>query len=246
MTAEPTLHQLRAAVEVARIVDATGNPTADVRDAYRHLLTGGEHRALSLTAGEQLLLRVGLLIEQEGRLQRAGPIEVLANLGEDEAVEVLRARHVTVIDQELRDEIGAAGEAAVMAACRDGLNELCSPHLAEQVQQVSLVDDTCGYDISAPSITGPARLLEVKTSGRDRPGLFEFYISRNEYSVGRRMPDKWALVACRWEASTASIVGWCRAAALAPYLPTDGAGHWVQALVQLPFTQLVAGIPAPV
>lgn len=244
----PTDYQLRAAVEVARIIDADGNPTADARDAYRHILTQGEHRATSLLAGEALLLQAGLLVEVDGRLFRTEALGIVANLELEVAADAVRARLRTVVDEQTRQLIGAAGEAAVVSACRENLADLGRTELAAAVQQVSLVDDTLGYDVHAPAIVGPPRLLEVKTSTRDTPGRVEFFLSRNEYTAGQRNPEAWAMVACTWSAGDdeAQIVGWCRAFVLTPYLPTDGMGRWTEAFVQLPRTRLAGGIPPAV
>ena len=246
MTESPTQHQLRAAVEVARIIDADGNPATDARNAYRYILTQGEHRAASLLAGETLLVAAGLLVERDGRLYRTDGLAVLANLEAEVAADVVRARHAAVVDEARRTFIGAVGEIAVAEACRANLVELGRTDLARAVQRVSLVDDGLGYDVLAPTLRGAGRLLEVKTSARHTPGAIEFFLSRNEYTVGQRHPEDWALVACAFVSEEAQVVGWCRASALTTYLPTDGMGHWTEARVQLPSVQLVPGVPPAV
>lgn len=243
---EPTEHQVRAAIEVARLIDAVGNSVVDARDAYQHTLTLGVHTPRSLRAGEALLLRMGLLREEDGRLFPVGALEVVARVEDSESADLIRAWHHRVIAEELRELIGNAGEEAVLIACRDNLLALGRRDLADRVQQVSLIDDTRGYDVYAPSVQGASRLLEVKTSGRSVPGAFAFYLSRNEYDSGRRNPDSWALVACTWDGATAGIVGWCRAAALTTYLPLDGSGRWTEALVHVPQIVLARGLPAAV
>lgn len=243
---EPTDYQIDAAMEVARLIDDAGNSVADARDAYQHTLTLGEHTAGSLRAGEALLLRLGLLYEENGRLYPSSKLAVLARVDDAESAEVIRARHRSVLAQELRELIGNAGEEAVLTACRENLVALGRRDLAARVQQVSLIDDTLGYDVHAPSVTGTARLLEVKSSGRIVPGAFAFYLSRNEYDTGRRNPDSWALVACTWDGAAAQVVGWCRAIALTAYLPVDGSGRWTEAFVHLPQTLLSRGLPTAV
>ena len=241
---EATLHQVRAALEVARIVDSAGNPTGDVRDAYRHLLTLGEHTSESLVAGERLLIELGLLVETDGRLRPSAALQVVARVEGDAAEDALRARVQAANDQELRERIGAAGEVAVVAACRRELEQFGHHELATRVQQVSLVNDTLGYDVYAPSIAGPSRRLEVKTTTRLAPGIFSFFLSRNEYEVGRREPDAWALVTCSWDKlGDAQVIGWCRASALTPYLPSDGNGHWTEAKVRIPRARLFGDVP---
>lgn len=243
---EPTEYQVRAAIEVARLIDTVGNAVVDARDAYQHTLTRGEHTPASLRAGEALLLRMGLLREEEGRLFPATALEVVARVDDAESEDLIRAWHHSVIAEELRELIGNAGEEAVLAACRKNLLALGRRDLADRVQQISLIDDTRGYDVYAPSVMGASRLLEVKTSGRSVPGAFTFYVSRNEYDTGRRNPDGWALVACTWDGAKADVVGWCRAAALTTYLPLDGSGRWTEALVLLPQAVLTRGLPTAV
>lgn len=244
-----TEHHLRAAVEVARVIDATGNAAGDARDAYQHILSQGEHREASLRAGEALLLRLGLLTEVDGRLYPTDALAVLAHLEPEGAVEVVRRQTQVRDDEGLRELVGAAGEQVVVDACVDNLTALGREDLVRLVQQVSLVDDSLGYDVSAPVIgDGPGRMLEVKTSAGVLQGVFEFFISRNEYDVGRRNPDAWSLVACSWTSATqvAEIFGWCRAASLAAYLPTDGAGRWTEARVRVPRAVFASGIPPAV
>ena len=243
---EPTDYQVRAAIEVARLMDTAGNAVVDARDAYQHTLTLGEHTPRSLRAGEALLLRMGLLREEDGRLFPASALGVLARVDDAESADLIRAWHHSAVAEELRELIGNAGEEAVLAACRENLLALGRRDLADRVQQVSLIDDTRGYDVYAPSLRGASRLLEVKTSGRSVPGAFAFYISRNEYDTGRRNPDSWALVACTWDGAKADVIGWCRAAALTTYLPLDGSGRWTEALVHLPQTVLTRGLPPAV
>lgn len=246
MSSEPPTHHVRAAVEVARIIDAAGNSGDDVRGSYLHVPTGGEHDTSSLVAGERLLVELGLLIERDGRLYPAGALHVLAKVQRPEAESLIRSAHRSHVDQELLDRIGAAGEVAVVDVCQDNLAALGHPQLADQVQQVSSFDDSLGYDVLAPVIAGAVRMLEVKTSARSTPGIFQFYLSRNEYDVGRRHPDSWALVACTWNGTGATVLGWCRASVLTTYLPTDGLGRWTEAHAKFPTHLLTPGVPPPV
>jgi hypothetical protein len=242
-------HHIRAAVEVARIIDATGNATEDARSAYKHNLSQGEHRGESLRAGEALLLRLGLLNEVDGRLHPTDALRVLARLDPVGAVEAVRRQTALRGNQGLRALVGAAGEQVVIQNCVEDLAALGREDLSRQVQQVSLVDDSLGYDVHAPVIgDSRARMLEVKTSAGVLEGVFEFFISRNEYDVGRRSPDDWSLVACTWTSSAqvATLLGWCRAASLTAYLPSDGAGRWTEARVRVPKAVFSTGIPPAV
>lgn len=252
----PTVHELRAALRVARIVDGAGNAVADVRSSYLHLPTHGEHRQADLQVGEALLLQAGVLERVGDRIRPSAGLEIIARVDDDIALEVLADLFPALPDPVLpeadpnrRARIGAAGEEAVAQACRDELTMLHQPVLAACVQRVSLVDDWLGYDVSAPCLRDRPRMLEVKTSTKATRGAFGFYLSRNEYEVGRRQPDRWALVACAVDAAdleAVQIVGWCRAIALQPYLPDDGGGRWTEAIVRLPVTQLTRGIPTAV
>lgn len=244
----PTIHQLRAAYEVAKIIDLEGNDVEDVRETYRLVLTQGEHRREHLIDGEALLLSAGLLIASGERLIPSEALFTLARLERSVALRALAHRLSSSGDDQLRDatEIGERGEIAVVAASVDELNRLGRPDVAEGVQRVSLVDDQAGFDVFAPTITGMARQLEVKTMGRPPVGTFRFFISRNEYETGRREPRDWALVACHLQlepTSPVKLLGWCRAQSLVEYVPEDGSGRWTEALVHLPITRLQQSLP---
>jgi hypothetical protein len=151
-----------------------------------------------------------------------------------------------VFDDTRRSAIGAIGEECVVDHCRRELRELGHDNLARAVRRVSLVSDQLGYDVVAPRVDGPPRLLEVKTTARLPRAEFEFFISRNEVEVGRRTSD-WALVACAVldeQQGTAEIIGWCPVAALRDCLPADGeVGRWTQAQLSIPLERLHSGVP---
>jgi Domain of unknown function (DUF3883) len=151
-----------------------------------------------------------------------------------------------LFDDARRSAIGAIGEDHVAEHCRRELHELGHDELARAVRRVSLVSDQLGYDVVAPRLDGPARLLEIKTAARPPQSEFEFFISRNEIKVGLATSD-WALVACAVldeQAGTAEIIGWCPAAALRDLLPTDAEqGHWTQAQLSIPLERLHNGLP---
>lgn len=246
---EPTDHQLGAAVRVARVIDETGNAVEDARATYRLVLSQGEHRADDLVTGESVLGMVGLVrLTPEGRVLPTPTLSVLAALPDNDAVAYLRRMLARRTDDAARTETGLAGELAVVDACRNELVSFGRPDLAHGVQQVSVLDNSLGYDVLAPSLTGPNRWLEVKTSRSAVGSVFDFFLSRNEYEVGRHDPSAWALVACVWPSSDhhADILGWCRAEALRPYLPDDRNGRWTEALVRLPRAALFDGCPAAV
>lgn len=246
-----TEHQLRAAAHVALLVDASGNQSIDLARAYQLAQTSGLHGPGDLAAAESLLLLGGLLEEIQGRIVPTALLSEFLALGDLElATHVLTARVFGADDFEARRDFGALGEIAVLERAREELLELGYKSLAEQVSRVSLLDDTLGYDILAPSISGHSRFLEVKTSrGRHpRASIVRFYISRNEVRVGESRRDEWALVSCELpsEASDGLIMfSWCRASSFAPYLPQDAGGRWEQARVDMPRHLLTPGLPPP-
>lgn len=151
-----------------------------------------------------------------------------------------------LFDDTRRSTIGAIGEQCVVEYARTELRELGHDELARAVRRVSLVSDQLGYDIVAPRLDGPPRLLEVKTAARPPQAEFEFFISRNEVKVGLRTSD-WALVACAVldeQDAKAEIIGWCPGAALRDRLPTDADhGRWTQAQLSIPLERLHTGLP---
>jgi hypothetical protein len=154
----------------------------------------------------------------------------------------LRQKH----DHLRNEEMGLRGEEFVARYAREQLTELGREDLASEVRRLSEFSDQLGYDVVAPRLSGKRR-LEVKTSGVQVDGIFHLFVSRQEVDWGLS-DDDWALVACR--ANTGyeiRLIGWCRAAALEPYLPVDGvSGRWVSAELDLPETLFERGLPPPV
>jgi hypothetical protein len=174
-------------------------------------------------------------------------------MGDSHAMPVLRQLLTAILREPLdaarRAEVGAVAEEFVAAECRHTLEELGHPALSAQVRRVSLIDDRLGFDVASPTVGGDPRLLEVKGSTNATPGLFPFFLSRNEYDVGRRSPRSWSLVACSVDAANddaVAVVGYCRASALEVYLPSDGNGRWTEAAVTLPVYVLTPGLPTAV
>lgn len=245
-------HELRAALRVARIVDLLGNSIDDVRGSYRTAITLGEHTAEDLRTGEELLLEVGLIERVQNRLMPTQRLHVLAAVEDEVALELLREilgllPHVelTEEDPDRRAAVGAAGEEHVAAQLRDELVQLGRRDLVGGVQRVSLLSDRYGYDVSAPTLVGPVRKLEVKTETAATRRYVRFFLTRHEFDTARRYRESWSLVACRCASADDEMetLGWCRVSALGPYLPEDRNGRWSEALVRLPTTALVAGLP---
>jgi hypothetical protein len=233
-------------LRAARLVDDEGNAVPQVRAAYRATATKGEHTAADLVFAEIRLVDAGLLVQDAGQLVPDARLTAIVRADDSLALILLRRTLVELSPAEVaiaRALVGERGEEHVVRQCRDELEAMGRLDLSRQVQRVSLVSDSLGYDVWAPSIGTPARHLEVKTSSGQAVGSFEFYISRNEFEVGRRESTAWALVACQADGESVTVGGWCRAAALGAYLPDDQNGFWTEARVRLPRAVLAAGLP---
>jgi hypothetical protein len=151
-------------------------------------------------------------------------------------------------DDAQRRLIGAIGEELVVAALRADLVELGYPELARAVRQVSLESDQLGYDITAPRVGGPTRLLEVKATTRGEATI-NFHLSRNEAETGLRYRD-WALVVCVVSdvaAREGELVGWQSATSLERTFPIDSSGgRWESAAITVAVADLLPGLPPAV
>ena len=157
------------------------------------------------------------------------------------------------VDAALLAEIGADGEEAAVAACRGYLLAKDRADLADQVQRLSLRDDTLGYDVTSPDCRGRRHHLEVKATRSIGPRV-EFYLSRNEAQTGANDPS-WAIVVARQEISAPDgslamgVIGWLTYPDVAPALPRDTVtsgvlhGRWATARITLPDDLLRPGLP---
>lgn len=157
------------------------------------------------------------------------------------------------VDRQALEAFGAEGEEAVLQACRKHLAGL--PHLIDEIAHVSLVDDSLGYDITSPDRAGRRHRIEVKATSA-LPGWAEFFLSRNEVSVGRRDPG-WSLVVTRREPEPRAsslvmrVMGWLRFSDIADLLPRDqepapgqsSRCRWASCRVTLPDSRLRLGMP---
>lgn len=174
-------------------------------------------------------------------------VELVPDPGRREELLLLLKRR---FDDIRRREVGAIGEELVVASARDELNELGRTDLAREVRHVSLQSDQLGYDISAPRINGPPRLLEVKaTISSTSDNEVVVYLTRSEIEVGLRYPEQWALVVCHVTSvgdRRGDVRGWSHAAALATMLPTDShSARWETAAVRVSLELLEPGLPRP-
>jgi len=142
-------------------------------------------------------------------------------------------------------ERGRQGEEHVVEQCRRHLNDRSRPDLAGDVHQVSLRSDQLGYDVTSPDTAGRRHRLEVKTTSSALGGRVEFFLSRNEASVGERDP-LWSLVAVRRDPDGhLEVIGWCPAVTLLPLMPRDltPQGRWTSVRLSVSTTNLQPGLP---
>lgn len=259
--------QLRAAVEVARLLDESRMTLATVDHSYITAVTGGRFSSDQLAIGEALLHRASLILLADGEIVPTETLGVLAALDDEQAILVLASAlgvdedAILSIAGEVEDDsgiilpvacdddrvaLGLIGELAVYCFCREELICLHEHSLAEKVQQVSQVSDALGYDVVAPTLNGRLRLLEVKTQAGKAKDSARFFLTRNEYELGRRQ-ESWALVFCDTPArilGDARIRGWCRVETLLNYVPQDRNSRWTEALVQMPLSVLNQDVPS--
>jgi hypothetical protein len=143
--------------------------------------------------------------------------------------------------------IGEIGEELVMQAARLDLQSLGYPELAARVRRISLDTDQAGYDISAPRVVGPPRLLEVKATTGAAISEVAVHLSRNEFETGNRYSRDWSLVVCaitNLDTRAGEILGWIPVTVLADATPSDTArGRWESALVTFETDSLWPGLP---
>lgn len=169
--------------------------------------------------------------------------QLLADAARREALLLTLGR---TLDAALLAEYGSWGEEHVVQACRAYLNDDQErPDLATEVHRVSLRSDQLGYDVTSPDVTGHRHRMEVKTTRTSAVGRVEFFLSRNEATVGERDPA-WSLVAVRRDPDgKLKIIGWCRAVTLLPLLPKDlsSQGRWMSVRVSVATSDLTPGLP---
>jgi hypothetical protein len=100
--------------------------------------------------------------------------------------------------------IGDLGENFVV----DSLKIIHTIELHDQIKHVARYDDTFGYDIVAPSTidTDKSSYLEVKTSVRPVTDSIQFFLSRNEFEVGKSLRN-WCIVLVSIIDNTPVILG---------------------------------------
>ena len=150
----------------------------------------------------------------------------LAALLKDPArvLEVLHHARMRFDDQHRR-AVGSIGEELAMKAARAELVSLGCDHLADRVRQVSLYDDSRGFDIAAPRLDESMRLIEVKATASDSDPIV-IHLTRNESDVSSREP-LWSVAVCLVESveqRTGVVLGWLPSHAFVDLLPLDRLG----------------------
>lgn len=148
-------------------------------------------------------------------------------------------------DDSIRKAVGDIGEELVLSHTRRELADVGRLDLAERVARVSLLDDTLGYDIIAPSVGGEDRLLEVKAT-TNVAETFSIYLTRNEADIGSDNAS-WFVVVCRVDSiarRTGQILGWTQLVDISTRLPVDSpGGNWSVTRVELNRHDLISGVP---
>lgn len=230
--------------------------SGDVHTPVEYLL---QLRALPDEVAAEMLLHELLLnepplwlyaavVEDEVRWENVPEVdqEALEQLLDDAARrEALLLTLGRTLDAQQLAEYGALGEEFVVVACKNHLQSRDRPDLAASVSRVSLRSDELGYDITSPDTTGHRHRLEVKTTASASAGRVEFFLSRNEATVGIKDPA-WSLVAVRRNRDqTLELIGWCSAVHLQPHLPQDLStqGRWTSVRLSVETTDFTPGLP---
>ena len=167
---------------------------------------------------------------------------VLESMFSSEERDALLLAAAEKYDDSAQRALGEAAEESVVTACRALLAERGRGDLARKVRRVSLISDSVGYDIQSPDLSGSECRLEVKCFRGRHP---RFYITRNEFEVGLRLP-RWYLVLCRaGPNSFPSVVGWTTLTPLVGKMPSDldKSARWQSAKVQCSESELRPGLP---
>lgn len=139
------------------------------------------------------------------------------------------------VDTDLRERIGAAGEAALVDLLKESVNA--------EIEHVSQWSDGMGYDVTVTADDFSSH-LEVKSS--TRRGRLTIYLSRNEFEVMRRDAN-WTLVALTLSSDLNLVdIRTVRSTWLSTAAPQDigSGGRWQACRFDVPTEQTMPGIPA--
>lgn len=123
-----TEHELAAAAQVAKFIDAAGNDVSDAHASYALTSTDQSFTSSTLRAGEGLLLEAGMLRLVDGRLIPTERLAAFVSISDrNEAAATLDRILDHQASEADRALAGAAGEEFVLAAVRDELHRLHRP-----------------------------------------------------------------------------------------------------------------------
>lgn len=236
-------------LSVFRIVGEQGVSKADFQAAAGWIREFGfglqdHNRACSF------LLKNGFLYEVDGRYFR-GKLSlepwVLTGIesGDSELEGLLELQGFQgrkKFEEGLKREIGLLGEQHVVSL----LKEQVDPDSIHRIDHVSLSDDSAGFDIRTPSVSGVWEevLLEVKTSSRmDASSVF--YLTRNEAQAGASL-DSWFLIFVSLTSEGPRLRGHLAYAEIEPFLPRnrpEGRFIWTEVKGKVPLDDLYPGLP---
>lgn len=97
---------------------------------------------------------------------------------------IIKKRHIDFFEKNLKNSTtGKKGEEVVLQLEKDELIMLNRSDLSQKVKQISINDDSAGFDILSFDASGEEKLIEVKSSVLPERKEFSFYISENEKRV---------------------------------------------------------------
>ena len=240
------------AASALSVIDLNGSLVDNVKHSYTRLSTNGIFTSKELAIGGELLIDIGLVIEDDNYLRLSSLAKSLRDGEERHLRDVIsvsakrlleneskfsgRADNllfspmnnipsVQTISQAVLEKIGATGEEIVLLTIRNIFTEKNRPDLAILVKRVSLISDEFGYDIEVVTPNGTHMKLEVKSSVTMPREMLSFFITRHEASVSRDVKD-WYLVFCfisDVDSAAGEVVGWIGSSALVGACPTDSA-----------------------
>lgn len=85
-------------------------------------------------------------------------------------------------------DIGNKGEEIVVAREKETLQDT---DFYRNVKQVSLVDDSLGYDVRSFELDGQEKQIEVKSTTQKKSSRLKFYLSENEFQKAQKLNNYW-------------------------------------------------------
>jgi len=115
----PTAHAVRAALQVASIIDPGGSRVVDARRSYWKHAAGGAMSPSDLRIGERLLIDCALVVERDGALHPTPALPLLLDGTFENAMAYLYGEVLRSVATELIPEKRAIIERAVASAISD-------------------------------------------------------------------------------------------------------------------------------